>query len=225
MKHLKTYKIFESSDPYKDLKKIILEKCQPFIELSKSCDIPIKLWRGVSEDFIRTKAKEVCYLTYEVSHISNRKPTDTPNILHERLNKEFENKFGWPVRNGVFCLPDKGIAQTYASISSDKLNKFDYPEPYFFIPIGEFKYCWSPKYHDLTADIKVKGENWKDEMESLSDIKIKNIVNTYKDTDISDANYNTYKRKDASEISFNCDKYLLISQRYFVSKVFDFWNW
>lgn len=224
MKHLKTYQIFESSDPYKDLKKIILEKCQPFIELSKSCDIPIELWRGVSEDFIRTKAKEVCYLTYEVSHISNRKPTDTPNILHERLNKEFENKFGWPVRNGVFCLPDKGLAHTYASISSDKLNKFDYPEPYFFIPIGEFKYCWSPKYHDLTADIKVKGENWKDEMESLSDIKIKNIVNTYKDTDISDANY-IYKRKDASEISFNCDKYLLISQRYFVSKGFDFWNW
>lgn len=223
MRYLKRYKLYESNDPYKDLKEIVLEKCQPFIELSKSCDKPIELWRGVSQDFIRNKTKEICYLVYEVTHISNRKPTDTPNILHEKLNKEFEKKFGWLVRNGVFCLPDKGVAHTYASISSDRLDKFDYPEPYFFIPIGEFKYCWSPKYHDLTADIKVKGKNWKEEMESLSDTKIKNIVNSYKDTDISDANY-TYK-KDASEISFNCDKYLLVSQRYFVGKGSDFWNW
>lgn len=60
-------------------------------------------------------------------------------------------------------------------------------------------------------------------MEMLSDIKIKNIVNTYKDNNIGDATYTS--KRDASEISFECNKYLLISQRYFIGKSPNFWNW
>lgn len=223
MKHLQSYKLFESDDPYTELKDIIFSRCQQFVGLSKSCESPLELWRGVSEKFIRKNGKEVGKLIYEINHQKDRKPTDTPSVLHDKLNKEFEKKFGWPVRNGIFCIPDRGVASSYASISSDKVDEFDYAEPYFFIPIGDFKYCWSPKYHDLTVDIKVNRYNWKTEMESLSDTKIKNIVNSYKESDISEANYSY--GKDPHEISFYCEKYLLISQRYFIKKGSDFWNW
>lgn len=211
MKYLNTFKLFESTDPYIELKKIILNQCYPFVELSKSCITPLMLWRGTSQKFIRENGKEVGKLVYEINHIKNRNPVDTPLILHDKLNTEFEKKFGWKVRNGVFCTTDKGWSQTHASISSSKTDGFDYPEPYLFVPIGNFKYCWSPKYRDLTADIKVKNNDWNKEMINLSDIKIKNIVKSYKDSDIQDAHFNS--KKDANEISFYCDKYLLISQR------------
>lgn len=215
------------SEYHKKVSEYTNEYCKPFIKLSKSQKQPLALWRGVSENYIKNNGKEITKLCYEINSPKNRNPTDTPLYLHNKLNEFFIKKFGWAVRNGVFCIPDKGSAGNYARISSDKQNSFDYPQEYFFIPIGDFEYCWSPKYKDLTVDIKVKKEiNRKEELSELSDLKIKNIVSTYKSNDISDSTYLNYpKKRNASEISFNCDKYLLLSQRYFIGVNVDFWNW
>ena len=70
---------------------------------------------------------------------------------------------------------------------------------------------------------KYRENEWKDELNNLSSTKIKNIVNTYKDNDIQDANYTS--KKDASEISIDCKEYILLSQRYFIGVGYDFWNW
>lgn len=225
MKYIKTYENLNSniSEFHEKISEILKNECKPFIQLSKSCEYPLGLWRGVTQKFLKEKAIEVCKLSYRVEH-GERIPVDTPLNLHNRLNVEFIKKFGWPVRNGVFCLPDKGTADNYASIAASKLNNYDFPCAYFFVPVGDFKYCWSPKYKDLTSDIKVKSLNsWQKELSNLSDTKVRNIVNTYKDDDIEDANYT--RLKDASEISFNCSEYFLISERYFIGVGYDFWNW
>jgi hypothetical protein len=224
MKYIKNFnESYSNSEFHKEIAEILKKECRPFIELSKSCNI--ELWRGVTHKFIDKHSTEISKLAYRVKH-KDRKPIDTPSELHDRLNLAFIEKFGWPVRDGVFCLPDKGIALSYAQNASYKNGS--HSEVYFLIPVGDFKYCWSPKYKDLTMDIKTKfpkyrQNDWKDELNNLSSTKIKNIVNTYKDNDIQDANYTS--KKDASEISIDCKEYILLSQRYFIGVGYDFWNW
>lgn len=219
MKYIERYKKYENSnqDYHKILKDIVMDRCKPFIELSKSCRNPLSLWRGVSNKLI-DNCDEISYLVYEAkSYLNDRKPMNTPNELHSKLNKEFYNKFGWNVRNGVFCTYDKGVAYNFSSITSNYRCSL----AYFFIPIGDFKYCWSPKYYDLTAALA--DVYTKEEIKNLSDLKIRNIVNRYKDTNIEESQYK--KSLSAKEISFKCDKYLLISERYFIDKSPSFWNW
>lgn len=216
MKYIKSFnETYSTSEYHKQIGDILREECQPFLELYKNTHI--ELWRGVTQQFIDKHSTEIGKLAYKVKH-KNRKPVDTPIELHDRLNSEFIKKFGWPVRDGVFCLPDSGIAQSYAQEASFKNDSRS--EVFLLIPVGDFRYCWSPKYKDLTVDIKTsvpmyKKSEWRNELNNLSNIKIKNIVNTYKDTDIEGANY--YGKKQASEISIDCDEYLLISPRYFIN--------
>lgn len=216
----------ELSIYHEHLLEILEEKCKPFLDFREKNKID--LWRGVTSNFLNKYGKLLDKEVFLIKH-KNRKPVDTPTILHDRLNSKFKEKFGWNVRDGVFCLPDKGIAQSYAEMATLKSKKWDYPEAYLVVPVGEFDYCWSPEYKDLTADIKVGNKlKWSEHMNNITDKRIQNIVNTYKNTDIEDANYvrNSKKYKDsASEISLNCKEYILISPRYFVNVGTDFSNW
>jgi hypothetical protein len=71
----------------------------------------------------------------------NRRPLDTPLELHNIWNNAFKKKFGWNVRSeGVFVTGDDFQAGEFGAYV------------YLVFPIGEFKYVWSSKYKDISAD-------------------------------------------------------------------------
>jgi hypothetical protein len=60
-----------------------------------------------------------------------------PDELHDYLDEQFKKKFGWKARSeGVFCVRSKQIA-------------YNYGNPYSVFPIGNYKYIYSNKIHDL----------------------------------------------------------------------------
>lgn len=127
-----------TDDPIK-LADILHRDCEMFLnetkpqrsEGSKSGYLPV-FYRGhkIKNDSIlkRRPRKE------------NRRPKDTPQELHDMLNEMFVKKFGWPVRNGVFATTNYEQDKEYGDVS-------------VFMPIGEYKYAWSPKVTDLYMDL------------------------------------------------------------------------
>ena len=60
--------------------------------------------------------------------------------LSKELDKVFKNKFGWKARSeGVFSVGDKS-------------STFLYGRPFYFFPIGRYKYLWSTHIGDLFCD-------------------------------------------------------------------------
>jgi len=128
----------------------------------------------------------------------DRKPTDTPKEIHNKLDSLFQKKFGWKVRSeGVFVTGSRS-----------------------------FKYIWSPSISDLTVYLergvhvlmRVHGKE-KIIMEPEEYNKIlKNTVNKYKSTDFEDAILSR------NEIMIKCDKYYLINENFLDIKYRDlFW--
>lgn len=75
------------------------------------------------------------------SRLEDRKPLSTDPKMHDEVNKVFERKFGWKVRNGVFT---KGV---------DVVG--GYGESHIFFPIGDYEFVWSPMVKDLWTIISV----------------------------------------------------------------------
>ena len=246
MKHIKQFESFSNLNEEvagsilrTNIKKYLEENCSKFLNISKMSDkrqswsIPsLNLWRCSSDP----NGVEVLPGVWRVSSNLNRNPVDMPESIHIKLNDEFTKKFGWPVRNGIFCLKDELSASRYSLIYSEKYNKRF--KTYLFIPVGDFKYCWSPKYKDLYAEIlgyKANTAEWgyKEKIENISDKEIKEIVSTYKDIDLEKSGPNDYGYiYDQCEISINCKEYLLIDPFSYTPSNstdgqggYDFWNW
>jgi hypothetical protein len=255
MKHIKQFESFSNLNKEvaesilrTNIKKYLEENCSNFLNISKMSDkrqswsIPsLNLWRCSSAP----NGVEVLPGVWRVSSNLNRNPVDMPESTHIKLNDEFIKKFGWSVRNGIFCLKDKLSAQRYSLIYSEKYNKRF--KIYLFIPVDDFKYCWSPKYNDLYTEIlgypakfsygftsTTSIAGYKDKIESIvGDKEIKEIVSTYKDTDLEKSGPNDYGYiYDQCEISINCKEYLLIDPFSYTSSSstdaqggYDFWNW
>jgi len=91
------------------------------------------LWRGVKTDTSSNIIEEVPRI--------DRKPRDTKQWLHDKLDDAFKVKFGWKVRS-------EGI---FATSSIDFAKQFG--KPYMFFPFDGYKYVWNPYVRDLTAKI------------------------------------------------------------------------
>jgi len=91
-----------------------------------------------------------------------RKPKNTGRDLHNTINDFFMNKFGIPFRDGVFASGVANDASFYGVV-------------YQMFPIGDFKFAWSDKIHDLYSDI---GYIEKDQ---------RNLLETYQTTDLKSA--------------------------------------
>lgn len=76
----------------------------------------------------------------------NRLPKNTPLEVHERADKWFETKFGVRYRSqAVFVTSRQFIADGYAASPQHVVR---------VIPLGDYRYCWSPKVYDfLTVSI------------------------------------------------------------------------
>jgi hypothetical protein len=133
----------------------------------------------------------------------DRKPLDTPIEIHRALDRLFYDKFGWYVRTeGVFAIGKRGSASEYG-------------QPYIMLPIGKFKYVWSPYIYDLhsklvnTGVIYSRGGNSKVIMEKDEYMPIlEELVGKYKDNDLDTVIHT------GNEISIKCDKYYIINENY-----------
>ena len=195
---------------------IIKKDCSKF--LKETGNIPI--YRGM-------KGLDVGPL--KIKSVKERKPLNTPGKIHDLLNRLFNKRFKWSVRNGVFVS---------GNIKDAKFYGLDYR----FFPIGDYDYVWSPVVQDLF------GYNEKFGISALDFESLKNIYLYPKTCDTSGwflHNYvkeypeasnreliemcknklvrfyedliSTYKNnnlqegiKSGMEISFNCKEYYLV---------------
>jgi len=123
----------ETIDPSitKDIWTKLTKDCMPFLKELKKSNSPRDkfLYRGfhggMYSEIQRKKVR------------ADREPSDTPQAIHDRLNKAFKKKFGWNVRSeGAFATSDSQRAGGYGT-------------PFIFFPIGKYKYIWSEEVVDL----------------------------------------------------------------------------
>jgi hypothetical protein len=155
-------------------------KCEPFLkELLKKGNYDLLYsGRDSQKDYFEKKVRK------------NRYPSDTPDELHQELDKEFKKKFGVPARsNSIFCTGDFKTASSYG------IN------PYSIYAIGKkYKYIWSPYIKDLYSDWFDSGDD-----EYIIDIEdyIDNIL-TYDNDDFMDI-ATEYARNDYDELLSTLD--------------------
>jgi len=183
--------------------KEILDKlktdCKPFLkELNKGGF----LYRGTNKNF-----KDIEKMVPR----TDRLPLGTDMDVHIFLDKLFKKKFGWKVRSeGVFVNPN--VYETT-----------QYGRPYFFFPIGKYKYVWSPDVNDLTIYIEDEMEDawaeyhdeygyedeWDEEPEEDEPDEEKMMKRTV-DSYISKGLINNKR----NEMAFKCKSYYLVNINY-----------
>lgn len=180
----------------------VKKQCSKYLAESKGNT----LWRAIPRRINK----------YEVvqSHISNRAPMNVPLEFHHYLNSIFEEKFGWPVRNGTFSY-------------SDKEKTYFYGQPYMFFPIGDYKFVWSPNVSDLFGALysfipkeyfehsSSMGVWWKKKPEEAKKVA-RTLLITYTDKNLVEAIKHRVHlvRDEGCEISFKCGNYVLVDEEY-----------
>ena len=149
---------------------------------------------------------------------TNRKPKDTPEEVHEYLNKEFKKVFGWNVRSeGVFC-------------TSNYEETYNYGNPYSMFPSNGFKVIYSGVVNDLLlyleniAHVIIQSngfsstwharENWEEKIKSI------NIKELYKQGGPKDIDKALYT---GNEMVIKCKFYYLVAPHFvtnYGSKIF-----
>lgn len=111
--------------------------CKYYLELLSKCEYGHFLLRAYNYPI-----DDIQKFTH---NYENRKPRNTPQDSHDKINKKFEPVFGWKIRNGVFCY------------GFDILNKTPIDLGYgpfaLCFPIGEFDYAYSHDHFDLFGSI------------------------------------------------------------------------
>ena len=198
--------------------KLIFENCKYFFEN----------WKG---DIIYRASNDEPFdkQIVRLKTIKDRKPSNTPINIHNKLNDLFLKLFGWKVRNGVFTTQDENYWEKIGI----------YAENYIFLPIGKYEYVYSNKIYDLYENVD------KIFYQGVFDFTYKNIEYNPRDytkrgsnlflpkksifTELDDdvlkyflTNVLEYKNKGipvkTSEISFKCDEYYLMNIS-FINKI------
>ena len=177
----------EEDDNIDDIIKVINTKCKPFVSQYKGHIMGL---------FYRAVKKKALRYMIKTARLEDRKPLHSTVGFHFRFNELLIEKFGWPVRNGVFATSDWSDTRLYGN-------------PHIFFPIGKFDFVWSPKIADLFQEV----ENTPDEEE-----EIKNALDSYiENKDLDKAWFSGH------ELSFKCDEYLLIDDLY-QQQILNWWK-
>ena len=113
-----------------DIIDTIHKDCKPILkEIQKAKKF---VWRGSTKYVLDMK---------KVTHRQNRRPGDTPQEIHDHINKEFKRTFGWPARSGVFATGSFKEAKSYGAGC-------------LFFPIGKFNFVWSPNIPDFFTEVE-----------------------------------------------------------------------
>jgi hypothetical protein len=109
--------------------------CGPYIEVLKQTN-GHPLYRGY-----RGTNFEIVNNFKVIAPKQNRRPSDTPSGMHDKLNVLFTEKYGHPFRNGIFATGDISIAEEYGT-------------PYVLFPIGELVFLYSEVYKDAYLEFE-----------------------------------------------------------------------
>jgi hypothetical protein len=180
------------------LLKILENDCKEYINLLKSCTKGSYLFRGFREQIDS-------YRKFD-HNMDFRKPVNTPKKIHDLINSVFEPKFGWKIRNGVFCYGFNS--------SNGNPNELGYGKQHILFPIGEFNFVYSPDHFDI--------------YQFVTTVKVdKNVIEglIFKSDSIESA-INSGEKEDglSNEISINVKSYYLINSK-LTNIITDFiWN-
>lgn len=199
LKHLNEVNIKDLSDMEsvsRELYDEIKVQCEPFLKEVKGSSHEAK--RGRKNDISIAK---------KIKTRTNRKPTDTPFVIHDIINKTMKKKFGWYGRSeGVFAnsTAAPGIVGHYG-------------KPYYFYPVGNFKYLWHPQYKDVVlhlVDLNILDDDFTIRFDTHSENDwpkiISEIVSGYKTTGLKDA------LKKGHEVMYKCKEYYMVSAGYHI---------
>lgn len=116
----------------------ILKNCQPYIKALEECEKGLFLIRG-------TQKQDIGMCEEHTISYTNRTLRDTPQDLHDFLNKKFETELGWKARNGVFCYG--------CNILKKNPTNSGYGKNYMIFPKGKFDFAYSKSIYDLSKHI------------------------------------------------------------------------
>lgn len=109
----------------------IINACQPFLKMLKKTGYNfLYSGRQTSKDVYKRKVRK------------NRRPSDTPQEIHDVVDNIFKREFGVRARgNSMFASVEWRAVRYYGA-------------PYYLFPVGKYKLIWSSKVPDLFAYIK-----------------------------------------------------------------------
>lgn len=129
----------------------------------------------------------------------DRSPADTSQSTHKLLDEWFDSNFGIKARSqALFCMgsSDRGVKATD-----------QYGDPYIIMPVGNFKYVWSPNVADLYGE--VAGIAWDYDPDDPDNQEVDPYVQL--DKFMSSRGYRTTGLSEAvrgrTEIMVGCRKY------------------
>lgn len=200
MKHLKTYKLFESIETeinFDKVVEILSTECSEFLDILKQFNIK-GLFRGhkIWDEGNITKG------FWKITPFEKRLPRDTKASISKLLDQEFENKFGIPLRSkGIFASKDMSIAKDYGKHKN---------EAFLFFPKNGFRYFWNPEVDDLFTLLR-DDTSWYEKnpffWNSSEQRDFQQIIDGYQEGGIEKVKW--------QEITFICDEYYLLDLDYY----------
>jgi hypothetical protein len=200
MKHLKTYKLFESIETeinFDKVVEILSTECSEFLDILKQFNIN-GLFRGhkIWDEGNITKG------FWKITPFEKRLPRDTKASISKLLDQEFENKFGIPLRSkGIFASKDMSIAKDYGKHKN---------EAFLFFPKNGFRYFWNPEVDDLFTLLR-DDTSWYEKnpffWNSSEQRDFQQIIDGYQEGGIEKVKW--------QEITFICDEYYLLDLDYY----------
>ena len=150
---MKWHQLTESVDE-NNLEEFIQKNCQQYIRENPDWKID-PLYRGIQTN------SEIQILSVR----KDRRPMDSSEFYHNLFNKAFEaNGIAANRSNSIFCSGWAKIAKRYGKVN-------------VVLPIGEFKYAWSPTISDLysytdaiAADGMLRVINGDEDVLTINDI-------------------------------------------------------
>ena len=137
-------------DALEQLAELIAEKCGPWLAAGGSSDL---VYRGVfshwgpsTKDIVLPALKNTAFseVILEIDTNKNRRPTDSPDWLHDAMNDALRDVTGSPMRtDSVF-------------VTGSQDNALEYGTMYLVFPIGKVDYAWSPQLVDATSELYLK---------------------------------------------------------------------
>lgn len=198
---MKLFNLFETSEYMgKDLIKRIIADCRPYFDLINNDVDNLKLYRGLQMASVTKRAEEVAKSVYIADVRKDREPLNTPVRLHKLIDSWMEENLGSKFRSqSIFCCGNYYTAMSFGT-------------PHVIIPIGEFKYAWSPYLEDLYSDVE-EIAHAANKANCDWDHAEHQALHT-----LNNADYRTNNLKlaiseyDKNEIMIECDRYYIIAR-------------
>ena len=189
----------------KDSVMIIKRDCGQYLREIKD-PFNVRAYRGIQ---INTLGDHPVFLKKDLR--TDRHPKDTPKRVSGLMDDWFKKKFGIRFRSEAMFVTSKSYtASAFGHV-------------YIVFPIGDYDYCWSKVYSDLTDDASDAVTNnvhrYPEEYKYLVD-KYSNIKKEHLEEILEDGRYKFNKglvealTKTKSEVMIKCESYYALDTRW-----------